>query len=297
MRKAGIPIALVVFLISASPVFAASRWSFGSFFNFFNRDAYRSATVSTQKREGFSTYTNPTPSCTTAPPECIDAQGNLSLCDPRPGVTWCIPNTTKELRKLTDTPRPTRVMPIEKNEERNQNENKEEPKNKEKEREINTERNNEDAKLKRLQNVKEVVARLLDNYQKRLTKYNDFLTKVKTRRDKLAVEGKDVAKLDSFIATATANLSAAQTVFTNVKTTLLALDYTGDMQTLRKSIKEELTKLRQAMTTLHKSMSEAVSDIIATTTRKSDFGKPTPKNEGQRNRPTEKQKEMPEQSQ
>lgn len=31
------------------------------------------------------------PGCTPPPAECVDANGGLSLCDPRPGVTWCRP--------------------------------------------------------------------------------------------------------------------------------------------------------------------------------------------------------------
>lgn len=31
----------------------------------------------------------PTTTCTPPPPECVDRNGSISLCDPRPGVTWC----------------------------------------------------------------------------------------------------------------------------------------------------------------------------------------------------------------
>lgn len=33
----------------------------------------------------------PAPTCTPAPPGCVDKNGNISLCDPKPGVVWCRP--------------------------------------------------------------------------------------------------------------------------------------------------------------------------------------------------------------
>jgi hypothetical protein len=121
----------------------------------------------------------------------------------------------------------------------------------------------EDAINNRIKNTQDITNRIFDTYEKRLSNYNDFLNKVKSRRDKLAAEGKDVSKLDSFILTASNNLNTELNLFNTVNTDLASLDYTGDIASLRQNIHNEFTKLHQAMTTLHNSMKDTVSEIVA----------------------------------
>ncbi len=106
-----------------------------------------------------------------------------------------------------------------------------------------------------------VVTRMLNSYQNRLDNYKDFLAKVKLRRDKLAADGKDVARLDAFILRATDNAANAESVLNSAKTALGLLDYTMDMKELRRAIQTELRKIRLAFTQMHKSMSENVRAI------------------------------------
>lgn len=107
-----------------------------------------------------------------------------------------------------------------------------------------------------------LVTRMLDSFQNRLDNYTAFLDKVKSRRDKLLGDGKDVTKLNVFLTTATNNLTAVQNTFASVKSALAGLDYTQSTGTVIKAIRDQLTTLRQAFTNLHKSMSDAVHEII-----------------------------------
>jgi capsule polysaccharide export protein KpsE/RkpR len=111
--------------------------------------------------------------------------------------------------------------------------------------------------------VKNVVGNIPDTYQKRLNQYSDFLTKVKSRRDKLAAAGQDVTKLDQFITTATDNLNSANTVLQTEKTTLGNLDPNQDPTQLKKTVKEQLTVVRQSLTAVNSSMSDTVQEIVA----------------------------------
>lgn len=107
-----------------------------------------------------------------------------------------------------------------------------------------------------------LVTRMLNSFQNRIDNYTDFLTKVKTRRDKLAADGQDVTKLDSFIATATTNLAAAQAALSTAKSALAGLDYTANPGTVIQTVRDQLKLVRDAMTTLHKSMSQTVAGIL-----------------------------------
>jgi hypothetical protein len=111
--------------------------------------------------------------------------------------------------------------------------------------------------------VKAVISTIPDTYQNRLNQYGDFLTKVKSRRDKLAADGKDVTKVDQFITTATDNLATATTVLATEKTTLGNLDPTQDPAQLEKTVHDQLTVVRQSMTAVNNSMSATVRQIVA----------------------------------
>lgn len=106
------------------------------------------------------------------------------------------------------------------------------------------------------------VTRILDNYQNRLDNYSDFLTKVKSRRDKLAASGKDVSLLNGYIQTAATNLATAQTSLNTAKNALSALDYSANPGSIIRTVEAQLKPVRQAMTTLHTSMAQTIKQIV-----------------------------------
>ena len=113
----------------------------------------------------------------------------------------------------------------------------------------------------RASRLQELANRMFDRFQNRIDKYTDFLAKVQSRRDKLFADGKDVSRLDSFITTAKTNLDTVKTVFTNAKNTLASLDYNANPGMVIKQVRDQLNLVREALTTLHKSMSETVKEI------------------------------------
>lgn len=126
----------------------------------------------------------------------------------------------------------------------------------------------------RAEKLQALVTRMLDSVQNRIDNYTDFLAKVQSRRDKLFDAGKDVTKLDAFIQTAKTNLAAAQAALNNAQNALENLDYTEKPGTIIKLVREQLKIVRESLTTLHKSMSETVSEIV-TLSAQSSSDKPT----------------------
>lgn len=114
-------------------------------------------------------------------------------------------------------------------------------------------------------NRKDTTAGIVSSFEKRLDNYKGFLSKVKTRRDKLSGAGQDVAKLNAFIVTGAANLEKVESTLTAAKTKLSALDYSKDPSLLKEDIRKEITPVRTEFTKLHKSMSETVSEVIVKT--------------------------------
>jgi len=117
----------------------------------------------------------------------------------------------------------------------------------------------------RMHTREDMVTSMINSFQKRLTNYKSFLDKVKSRKDKLAEAGKDVTRLDAFIATATTNLASAETALADAKKELEGLDYSGDGDTIRTTVKDVLSTLREAFTALHTSMGHAVRQIVTVT--------------------------------
>lgn len=113
--------------------------------------------------------------------------------------------------------------------------------------------------------LSDVTDRILGSYEKRISNYTDFLTKVRSRRDKLATQGSDTTKLNAFIASASDNLRDAGTKLSTVKKAVNTLDTKKSVGDTRATLKPLLTELRQAMTGLHKSMSETVHEIVSAT--------------------------------
>lgn len=121
----------------------------------------------------------------------------------------------------------------------------------------------------RAQKLQALVTRLFNNVQNRIDNYTDFLAKVEGRRDKLFDAGKDVTKLDAFIQTAKTNLAAAQAALNNAQNALENLDYTQNPGTIIKLVREQVKIVREALTALHKSMSETVREILSLSTTSS----------------------------
>jgi hypothetical protein len=125
-----------------------------------------------------------------------------------------------------------------------------------------------------------VVNRILGSYENRIANYEDFLTKVKTRRDKLAAEGADVARLDAFLSTANSKLLSVKQLFVQSKTKAGAVNYEGTMQDIRRALKPIFTALRTALTDLHTSMSDAVRTVIESTGKLKESGAEAPHTTG-----------------
>lgn len=107
--------------------------------------------------------------------------------------------------------------------------------------------------------VKAVVDKILAKYQDRIDTYELFLNKVQLRRDKLADAGKDVRAVDRFLTTSQENLDSAKSTLASAKTILATTDYTMSMRAIRTIVSEQSQIVREALTTLHSSMSQSVA--------------------------------------
>lgn len=107
-----------------------------------------------------------------------------------------------------------------------------------------------------------LVSRLTTTTEARLENYGQFLERVRTRKQKYADMGKDVTRVERFIATAQTNLTAAGLALTNFKNAAGAIDLDAvSPGEARKQLTGDLAALKQAMTTLHTSMAGSVAEI------------------------------------
>lgn len=113
---------------------------------------------------------------------------------------------------------------------------------------------------------------MLDSFAKRETQYVEFLGKLRSRRDKLEQGGKDVTKTNEFLDEATKKHAVAKLTLENEKRALESMDLKGDAMTVRKSIKDRVSKIRTAFTEMHKSMSETVRAAQKETVESSNTG-------------------------
>lgn len=266
MRKAIIPIAAFVFLVSASPAYAApwDNWSFDSFFSYIT-SAFVKPAPPIRVEPIFPSVTPDVNNDITGIPARPVTPRTLNPND-TPTPTWTTiqrPKTTPggvHLPVITGRPtfipdRPTGnirpsgyVRPTSGPDGTN-----------------------------RTQQISDVIKRLLDSYKQRLDQYGQFLSKITSRRDTLKAQGADVTRLDAFIQTAVDNLHKAQAQFASLEAVLLNMNLNTDMRIIRQTIQNELTKMRQAMTILHTSMSQVVAEIVALSIRPTDSitGRPT----------------------
>lgn len=112
--------------------------------------------------------------------------------------------------------------------------------------------------------VRSLIDRMFVRLENQLDNYEEFLTRVKSRRNKLSEIGKDVVKIDVFILTASDNLAKARTTAAAAKTILEDIDTTANKRVAMVTIREQHSSVRRAMTTLHASMKQAVAELKAT---------------------------------
>jgi len=273
MKKFIVPALALSFFVATTPVYAAP-FNFGDFFNFLRTRLF--APVSTPST-GFGSMVKETvaPNITGTQQFRFgetEKEGNLGT---PPAIPTQAANRNQNSNENGITNRNQNAN-TNQNENRNQNQ-------------VNSQGQNSNAtpgSETRAEKLQALVTRMFDNLQNRIDNYTDFLTKVETRRDKLFNDGKDVTNLDAFIQTAKTNLAAAQAALNNADNALANLDYTQNPGTIIKQVREQLKIVREAMTTLHKSMSETVREILNLTAQTtSSVIEPTTKSTGKKLEP------------
>ncbi len=133
------------------------------------------------------------------------------------------------------------------------------------ERSAQSEQARTEARVRKAQRTKENAMSMLQKFQERLDRYGEFLGKVESRKQKLADKGTDITRMTAFLATARTNLAAARTALAAARTGIEQINYSGEPQAIRTAIRTQLDSVRQAMRTLHTSMSEAVRAALHAT--------------------------------
>jgi len=114
---------------------------------------------------------------------------------------------------------------------------------------------------KRAESISALLSRITQLFRQRLGKYQEFLTKVKSRVAKLQAEGKNVDKFDSYITTAQVNIQTVEQKLQHMEQTFAVIDKTADMKTIRQAVRLEMTDVRTAFTNLHTTMKQVVAAI------------------------------------
>lgn len=120
----------------------------------------------------------------------------------------------------------------------------------------------QESRVRNGQKVKERALSMLQKFSERLDRYEEFLGKVESRKQKLADKGVDVSNINALISTGTSNLAAARAALETARTAVNAIDTSGgDPQAVRTRVRTQLEAVRTAMRRLHTSMGEIVRTL------------------------------------
>ena len=97
----------------------------------------------------------------------------------------------------------------------------------------------------------EVIGRVFDKVESRYARYDEFVSKLETRRAKLAEQGYDVTELDNSIRLLKVELSKTNAVINNSRERLSQLDFSQGVNPVRQSINTEVKEIRAAFKLLH----------------------------------------------
>jgi len=111
------------------------------------------------------------------------------------------------------------------------------------------------------QSVQQLMDRMFINFQNRLNLYEQFLTKLESRRATLAQKGADTTNLDRFLREARNNLATTKNVLNTTRANSANLDFTEPLPQLRRQVVDTISPLRQEFTQMHRTMSQVVNSI------------------------------------
>ena len=109
--------------------------------------------------------------------------------------------------------------------------------------------------------VKSTEKQIMDTFQAKSASYQDFLTKLQSRRDKLAADGANVTQLDQLVSSAKTKLNTANQTLQTTQVDLNSAVNGTNKATVKNRIHQRLTGLRRAYTEVQNSMTEAVYKI------------------------------------
>lgn len=112
--------------------------------------------------------------------------------------------------------------------------------------------------------IKEWMRRIVKRMQAHIDRFGKLITRVETRRDKLQALGKDVTKLNAWIAKAKQNRDAAQVAVNNAQTAVEAIDPNAvDPKPAIEKARNAIHTARQALVTMWTTMKQVVVELKA----------------------------------
>jgi hypothetical protein len=105
------------------------------------------------------------------------------------------------------------------------------------------------------------LAIIQDRFDKTLSMYDSFITKLENVRDTFKNQGKDVTKLDDALTTVRADYAHAEAIVTEAMVNLKAIDYTQSKSVVVRAVIAEIRTVRDSFSELHQSMVAAVKII------------------------------------
>ncbi len=109
--------------------------------------------------------------------------------------------------------------------------------------------------------IKAHFERMLTRSKAAQERYTNFLTRVASRKEKLAAEGKDTAKLETLIATARGNQVKVTALIEKLETDLKTLDTSATPKTVVSTLKEDMAAVKRSLQQLHASMKLVVQEL------------------------------------
>ncbi len=109
----------------------------------------------------------------------------------------------------------------------------------------------------------QILQNMSTGYEKQLLHYDTLLSKIESRRDKLAEEGKDTSKIDEAIRKIEERKEQLKEQFAEKKQKLMSVSPSDTPATLKEKLGPELSALRESFKELHGDVDDLVRELKA----------------------------------
>lgn len=120
----------------------------------------------------------------------------------------------------------------------------------------------------RCDRLQEQGKRILTRYQRRIEQMNKYLDRVRSRRNKLQTQGKDITKTDRAINAVRAHIAQVQTALNQEQPTLTTVNCASDLKVQAQAMRTSMQNIHQSFSQGKKFLQDVVHELRETTIRR-----------------------------